>query len=338
MRMSLVVERAMKKRHKFYYTSATHHPCCFIHILTSILFYRTQHLTGVDIVNAISRIQMIATLLRKLFHPRKSNQFLWWSYAFLCDIQRHSWDQTFRDTTTLHWAALLELEEVCRWLIREGSDVNRGSSLGSPLDCLLLGLSALWQHYDLNDILYDDYRDKEGEATRESIAQLLIEAGSKLNDNSNSTSFWLPLQLALKTDCRNKYLIALLLQAGSKVDLCTLQVVEEYFEIMGVCDIPCGYLASIEEVSADEVQEDARDTFLILPEELKANKIHTPQLQGTSTVAEASATVDVTQLEDCLIQIAEYGQAGDTRALITGVMCRARIVEFVSLLHRSLHH
>lgn len=54
--------------------------------------------------------------------------------------------KTYPDTTTLHWAALLGLEGVCRWLILEGSDVNRGSSLGTPLDCLLSGVTAIRTH------------------------------------------------------------------------------------------------------------------------------------------------------------------------------------------------
>lgn len=155
---------------------------------------------------------MITTLLHQLFHPRKSKQFLWWSFASLCDIQGDHWNETFPDTTTLHWAALLELEEVCRWLIRDGSDVNRGSSLGTPLDCLLLGVESIlvWQH-GLEDIRYHSYWNNEVKATRGSIAHLFVEAGLELNDNSSSTSSWLPLQLTLETDSHNKYLVALLL-------------------------------------------------------------------------------------------------------------------------------
>ncbi|ERF71769.1 hypothetical protein EPUS_01684 [Endocarpon pusillum Z07020] len=281
---------------------------------------------------------VIASLSHKLFHPRKSNQFLWWSYAFLSNWKGCKWAQTFPDTTTLHWAAMLGLEEVCGWLIREGSDVNRGSSLGTPLDCLLLGLDATWRCYDLKDIKHNDSMHKEGKDTKGSIAHLFIEAGSKLNDNSNSTSSWLPLQLALKTERHNNYLIALLLQAGSKVDLCTLQIVEECVKRRRRCDIPCGYLALIEEVSADQVQEDARDTFLILSEKLKANKIQMPQLHEISTVAEVPATVDVTQLEECLIQTAEYGQAGDARALITVLKDRLPPMDSNKILSRGLRH
>ncbi|KAF7510128.1 hypothetical protein GJ744_007027 [Endocarpon pusillum] len=102
---------------------------------------------------------MIANLLHKLFHPWKSNQFWWWSSGVLSRLNSHGCNlkQGFPDTTTLHWAAMFQLEEVCGWLIREGSDVNRGSSLGTPLDCLLLCFDAIKQPSDLEEIRYHDW-------------------------------------------------------------------------------------------------------------------------------------------------------------------------------------
>ncbi|KAF7510127.1 hypothetical protein GJ744_007026 [Endocarpon pusillum] len=105
---------------------------------------------------------------------------------------------------------------------------------------------------------------------------------------------------------------------------------------MGDCDIPRGYVALIEEVSADEVQEDARDTFLILSERLKAKKIKTQQLHETSTEAEVSATVDVTQLEKCLLQIARYGQTRDAQTLIAVLKDRLPPTDSNRILSRCL--
>ena len=94
--------------------------------------------------------------------------------------------------------------------------------------------------------------------------RLFIEAGSKLNEKHGSTFSWLPLQLALWKYHYDKDLIVLLLQGGARVDSCTLQIVGRYIERNTDCDIHCGYLALIEEISADEVQEDARETFFTL--------------------------------------------------------------------------
>lgn len=46
-----------------------------------------------------------------------------------------------------------------------------------------------------------------------------------------------------------------------------------------------GYPTLIEEVSPDEVQEDAWESFLILSEKLNAHKVETSQLHETATVA-----------------------------------------------------
>jgi ankyrin repeat protein len=273
---------------------------------------------------------VVAALTHKLFHPRKSNQFLWWSYALMCDYQCDTWDQTFSDATTLHWAALLELEEVCAWLTQSGSDINRGSSLGTPLDCLLLGTTAIWRFDDLEDHYWDMYEPKEDDAAstinKKSIAHLLIGAGLKLNESPDSSTMWLPLQLALITDRGNSDLIALLLQAGAKVDLCALGIVERYVKKIDELDkdrrVPSGYLALFEKVTADEVQEDARLTFSTLSEKLSPHGLQRPQLWETLKLGSASAAVDVSQLNDWFFQAMEHGQIDDARTLMTLVRDR----------------
>jgi ankyrin repeat protein len=270
------------------------------------------------------RDQTIVSLTHKLFHPQKSNQFLWWSYTYLCDAQRDQWREMFSNTTTLHWAALLGIEEVCAWLVQEGSDVTRGSSLGTPLDCLLLGSTAIW-HFDLDD-LEDRYLEEEiqrdGElCARASIVDLFIKAGLKLNETSNNDPPWLPLELALVTDRNNDDLIALILQAGAKVDLAALGVVERYLQKSNQsdinCDIPRGYLTLFENITAKDVQENAREEFSKLSKQLAGRGLQKLELHEVLEHQDASTIVDVDRLQTWFFQAMEHGQGNDVATLIT---------------------
>jgi hypothetical protein len=101
---------------------------------------------------------LVVQLSHKLFDPQKPYQFLWWTYAFMCGYLADEWGQSFPETTTLHWAALLSLPEVCSWLLSQGSNVNQTSGMGSPLDCALLRVESIYrfEEYYLADMIYGE--------------------------------------------------------------------------------------------------------------------------------------------------------------------------------------
>lgn len=89
----------------------------------------------------------VLALERTLFAPAKTPQFINWARRRLKPgrYKRH-WNEEnlLADCTTLQWASLLALPDTCQWLIDQGSDVNRATSvLGSPLACAVLGESIL---------------------------------------------------------------------------------------------------------------------------------------------------------------------------------------------------
>lgn len=88
----------------------------------------------------------LISLVQKLLSPSKPNTFVSWMHDetylvnFGDEIKSSShigyW---FADTTVLHWAAMINLAEVCSWLIRSGCDVNRNTRCGTPLHFAQLG-------------------------------------------------------------------------------------------------------------------------------------------------------------------------------------------------------
>lgn len=99
--------------------------------------------------------QSIRELVRVLFCPRKSPHFTNWSQCFTVGTGiAHGIlpEKIFFDATAivrtggaskLHFAAILQLEWLMKWLLDEGYDVNQMSQIGTPLHCALLGFHAI---------------------------------------------------------------------------------------------------------------------------------------------------------------------------------------------------
>ena len=132
----------------------------------------------------------VLALEKTLFAPTKSPQFLNWARLRLGPTRysRGRDGGLLAESTTLQWAALLGLPAICRWLIEQGSDLNRATVvLGSSLACAVLGESVFHQRTsDGSDYGSDDgssdynegYNAKESRSWRsetryETIAMML---------------------------------------------------------------------------------------------------------------------------------------------------------------------
>jgi hypothetical protein len=265
------------------------------------------------------REPQVVNLTHKLFNPKKSNHFLWWSYAFLCTSKEEGWDQTFADCTPLHWAASLTLEEVCSWLIQEGSDASRISSFGSPLDCALLAENAIWWNEDPEDIeenlfsMDDEALNPSLMTSKATLVKLLIQAGAKVDENTDPDFEVLPLEKALIFDRHNSELMAHILEAGATVDEGALDVVDRYFRRTDNSqlrfNIPSGYSTLFAKVSYHDIPVSAREMFLKLSIQLH------------------NCTSSVSKTLTCLISediIAEDGIEALTTSFFSS--CRARSI------------
>ena len=139
--------------------------------------------------------ETVLDLSRKLFEPSKSNNFLNWAQVFLIEhkrvwkasniLEKEEADELCKakclaDTSTLHWASLLSIRHLCEYLLGKGADVNKHSSLGSPLHCALAKLGAFDHDIDLSKYLEWDYPKKEGLDIVQAV-NLLIQAGANPN-------------------------------------------------------------------------------------------------------------------------------------------------------------
>jgi hypothetical protein len=86
-------------------------------------------------------------LLQSLFQPAKTNNYLSWSYQF-ANITLHSGTnimQAVSSSSTLHFAALVSLPCVVRWLTKLPEcypNINKMSEIGTPLACALFSIHS----------------------------------------------------------------------------------------------------------------------------------------------------------------------------------------------------
>ena len=172
---------------------------------------------------ATNEDEPLLELMKTLFEPVKSNQFISWTqeYVFNNTNLRHVdvEDRFARfacqtaDSTLLHWAAQFALSAICRWLLNEGCDVNKPSEfLGSPLYCAVLGTK---------DFLDWRYSPNGPSKARDEVVKLLVEGGANVNYHfdciSNSISISV-LLVTLTQDETAHTRARILLQAGAVID------------------------------------------------------------------------------------------------------------------------
>lgn len=130
-----------------FYQRLTRHPF-YTHAAYSWDEYMTSHLEKTDML----------ALAQRLFDPIKTNNFRLLIISYLMDrlyrSRRLEIPQEIRDTIfkissgeefrPLHAAALMNIPEICRWLIAGEVDVSQRSELGAPLECAVFHTQQLF--------------------------------------------------------------------------------------------------------------------------------------------------------------------------------------------------
>ncbi|KAH6711656.1 hypothetical protein BKA61DRAFT_522547, partial [Leptodontidium sp. MPI-SDFR-AT-0119] len=193
-------------------------------------------------------------LSRRLFAKEKSYQFIWWSYTCSYDILEKQWSEPFSDLTTLHWATIIGSPDLCSWLVDDGSDVNRTSRSGSPLDCALLGLRSTVYHRDqatylnqMDEEASRDFRDPKFTEYYKStftIIKGLIDKGAGLAAITHPYTKAAPLGLALMTHPEHPDIIQLFLDGGALVTEEEVEIIKQFLarnkEVASLSALPLG--------------------------------------------------------------------------------------------------
>ena len=108
----------------------------------------------------------------------------------------------------LHRAALLGLENLTQWLVSEGSDPNKTSIIGTPLECALCAGAA---------------DDQEEEAIL-NIVSILLKSNADPHMTSKASNGENLLSLAIKTE--NPNLIRAILEGGATIDMSCMEMIE----------------------------------------------------------------------------------------------------------------
>ena len=137
--------------------------------------------------------ERIFHLIQQLICPSKSSNFMTWAQDYnlllyeyeLIESPKTNSVSTFdavnrRLATTgpLHYAAVLAIPELCTWLLDERCEVNQRSPCGTPLQCTILGYSALTAEIPNISELWDN-RDETEDVM--STLTILLDRGADPN-------------------------------------------------------------------------------------------------------------------------------------------------------------
>ena len=204
----------------------------------------------------------------ELFIPSKSNQFLWWKQFYLVETYWRNKISIpdFPDSTTLHWAACLGLDKLCKWLLENGCDVNKASKMGTPLTCALASKSALYRRRRYNDDHLKPGLDWRSN-TRIKTIKVLLEANAKVNGIQAPNGKLSPLGLALRTmhEPDEVTVVHSLLTHGARITKSEIAYVHEHMvdiEVEGL--LPIRGLALLDEAWEGNVDKDADEIISLL--------------------------------------------------------------------------
>lgn len=270
----------------------------------------------------------IVQLTHKLFLPQKSNHFLWFSYEIAAYILQRRWRVSFSNTTTLHWAALLSLEEVCSWLIHQGCDINRTSLVGTPLNCALQGLRVL----DETSILEDWYAMDFDPSEQTKIAKKLIDTGANIDASPYNN---VPLiAIALRCNYSDEILISKLSRDGTAIENSTLEVVQEMLENSDE-DEYSTLVTFFSAVSYQNVPESCKERFLEL-----SKRVFTVDLvaakKSNAEMANMRPEDRLKVFEALFMQAAEHGMESELASLISSIAYLVNEKDFSRILTKCI--
>lgn len=147
-------------------------------------------------------------LTQQLLHPSKPHNFVFWARERLDDFPSSIPRPGIASISPLHFAAALALPEICVWLLESGSHVHQSSVIGNPLDCALLGRSALF-----GTLTQIERLSAERQESRSSTLQSILNGGANAQI---SCSYPSPLYIAIR---RSDTLSCIeLLRKGATID------------------------------------------------------------------------------------------------------------------------
>ena len=168
-------------------------------------------------------------MTQNLFSPSKPGTFISWVHDFVVIFaderklqlpKKHDFiNFVFVEATPLHFAAMLNLNKLCSWLIESGCDVNRNSNFGTPLHC------ALCRWHILYAILIDGENLLSYPVFNGDTVEVLLESGADPNSCFVRDTLRLsPLFLALSYG--HDDLAVQLLLKGGLLDSACLDILE----------------------------------------------------------------------------------------------------------------
>ncbi|KAI4269415.1 MAG: hypothetical protein L6R38_007473 [Xanthoria sp. 2 TBL-2021] len=178
------------------------------------------------------------SLAKQLLNPTKTGTLLSmlqdWTILWIANsthIYGQWWlDQVKRaiaEATTLHFAAMFSLPEVCTWLTDSGDcDINRVSGFGTPLHCSLMTLGAI--ELFRNEDWLDPWEESWGMEEQDRVLEILLAAGADPNYYQGTLS---PLFVSLKLF--NYDTASQLIDKGARLDERCLKLLESFIDKIG---------------------------------------------------------------------------------------------------------
>jgi ankyrin repeat protein len=216
--------------------------------------------------------ETISALIRTLFRPVKSNNFLWWAKYFVA--QNRLILHKYPEITTLHFAAILRLSGIVEWLLKqEGVDVNSASQIGPPILFALSPIHAFRSYRGSSrsaNLGLNYWHSKSSDET----VKVLLERGAQVNRYGGGPWAYslfrsgrkdTLLGLAISQD--NPSIVNMLLARGARI---TSTVIEECHSLMPDSSTQDAVSALLEGVTIENVDQDARESLAELQSKLKS--------------------------------------------------------------------
>ncbi|CAN9446938.1 unnamed protein product [Alternaria alternata] len=269
--------------------------------------------------------------LQRLFRPPKSYNLTRFALHCIWELDIESTENGWIDKvcsyefTSIHVAAMLWLERVCRWLLEEGCNVNQTSALGTPLEWAVLGPDdTIMRHRDIS--ISNRLHSKELQCT----ISTLLKAGAAWDADGIDTE---SLLLAVSTG-PTKFLIEML-RHGMPLSTRVCQQIDQYANR----DIFIKHLLdSIDGVEDAKVPLEVRMQLL---NRARAENIEPKAVLPIDRIASTMRELSDDTYAKVIVYTAKYGPVSDLLRLTTDKRFSANMKgpgRSATLLHIAAEH